>query len=441
MSLSQTRTTTVELQHRNLDDPNTESGQEIVYQQLKPADGGLDAWKVLIAAFLFEALMWGFPVCFGVFQEYYSHVPAFAGKNVAIIGTVAQGLVYVLAPLSTALVKRFPKFQRHFIWAGWIVCIVALGAGSLATQLAGLVATQGLMYGLGFVTLYWPIVSMVNEWWVARKGFAFGLIMGAAGAAGAILPFVFQALLNRYGYKTTLQATAVAMVILTGPLIAFCKPRLPASEQSTLAHMDWSFSKDVYFWTYTISTTIQGLGLFFPSIFLASYATDIGLNNMMGALLLSVLAVAQFAGQCVFGALSDRQSFSVTVLAMICSVMAAMAAFLLWGFGKSLVMLLFFSIVFGFFGYGFSSMRSAMARRITNDPTTLMALQSILNGSLGWGNILVGPISAKLIHNSKNKGGYGLSKYEDLIYFTGSCMLGSAVVLLLPYFRLLPRRM
>lgn len=29
------------------------------YQQLKPADGGIAAWQVLFAAFMFEALLWG----------------------------------------------------------------------------------------------------------------------------------------------------------------------------------------------------------------------------------------------------------------------------------------------------------------------------------------------------------------------------------------------
>jgi hypothetical protein len=80
-----------------------------------------------------------------------------------------------------ALTKRFPFYQRHFIWIGWALCIIALGTGSLTTKLGGLVATQGVMYALGFLTLYWPIMSMVNEWWVMRKGFAFGLIMAAAG--------------------------------------------------------------------------------------------------------------------------------------------------------------------------------------------------------------------------------------------------------------------
>lgn len=34
-------------------------GRDIVVQQLKPVDGGPDAWRVLIAAFVFEALLWG----------------------------------------------------------------------------------------------------------------------------------------------------------------------------------------------------------------------------------------------------------------------------------------------------------------------------------------------------------------------------------------------
>lgn len=257
------------------------------------------------------------------------------------------------------------------------------------------------------------------------------------GASGAILPFIFQAMLERYGYKTTLQATAVGMLILTGPLIPFCKGRLPASEQTTFANMDWSFRKDLNFWVYTLSTVVQGFGLFFPAVFLASYATDIGLSNKIGALLLSMLVLSQFVGQCILGTVSDRNYFSVPILAMFCMVMSSLAAFLLWGFGHSLPLLLVFSIVFGFFGYGFNSMRTAMAKQITNDPLTLIALQAILSGSPGLGNVLVGPISAKLIHGRADTSAYGVSRYEDLIYFTGSCMLGSAVVLLVPYLRFL----
>jgi hypothetical protein len=88
-------------------------------------------------------------------------------------------------------------------------------AGSFATTIGGLIATQGFIYGIGFVILTYPIISMVNEWWVARKGMAFGLISAASGGAGVVMPIILEAMLNKYGYTTTLRASAVAMVILT----------------------------------------------------------------------------------------------------------------------------------------------------------------------------------------------------------------------------------
>lgn len=33
--------------------------ENVVIQQLSPADGGPAAWRLLIAAFVFEALLWG----------------------------------------------------------------------------------------------------------------------------------------------------------------------------------------------------------------------------------------------------------------------------------------------------------------------------------------------------------------------------------------------
>lgn len=47
---------------RNTSDTEAElqgDGPERVYQQLKPVDGGPAAWRLLIAAFVFEAILWG----------------------------------------------------------------------------------------------------------------------------------------------------------------------------------------------------------------------------------------------------------------------------------------------------------------------------------------------------------------------------------------------
>ena len=40
-------------------DANNSVGTDPVAQYLAPADGGLAAWKVLLGAFTFEAILWG----------------------------------------------------------------------------------------------------------------------------------------------------------------------------------------------------------------------------------------------------------------------------------------------------------------------------------------------------------------------------------------------
>jgi len=71
---------------------------------LPPVDHGKDAYLFLAACFIVEALVWGFPFSFGVFQDYYSTHEPFAGSpNIAIIGTCAM---VSCAPLPPPLPRR-----------------------------------------------------------------------------------------------------------------------------------------------------------------------------------------------------------------------------------------------------------------------------------------------------------------------------------------------
>lgn len=49
------------------------------------------------------------------------------------------------------------------ILVGWPLCIGSLVAGSFTDELGTLVLTQGLMYGVGFLVMRFPIISMVDE--------------------------------------------------------------------------------------------------------------------------------------------------------------------------------------------------------------------------------------------------------------------------------------
>lgn len=61
----------------------------------------------------------GFPLSFGVFQEYYSKIPEFSDNPyVSVVGTIASGLGYLGAPVIMPFIQRYQRWQRHMIWVG-----------------------------------------------------------------------------------------------------------------------------------------------------------------------------------------------------------------------------------------------------------------------------------------------------------------------------------
>ncbi|RFU33758.1 hypothetical protein B7463_g2542, partial [Scytalidium lignicola] len=397
-------------------------------QRLLPADKGLAAWRVLCAAFIFEALLWGFLISFGVFQNYYSQLPQFANNPyIAIVGTIATGISYLGAPFMVPVVKRYVKYQRHMIWIGWTISILSLIAGSFVTTLPGLIVTQGIMYGLGVVIFYNPMLRMLSEWWITRRGMAFGVVCSATGFTGVAMPFIVEKLLYIYGYPTTLRAIAIALVILTGPLLPFFKGRLlsSADNNNTSEKIDWTFLKRIQFWVYSVSNILQGFGYFFPQLFLPSYATSIKLSSMQGAMLLAIMSVAQVMGQMTFGYLSDHR-LPLDVLLIASTVISGVAAVTLWGLAQSLFPLTFFTIVYGFFGAGYVSLWSRMVTAVTQQSAAAFMTFSLFSFGKGLGNVFAGPISAGLLSRSTVGGSYGIVRYQGIIVFMGICMLLSA---------------
>lgn len=401
---------------------------------LPAVDGGGAAWRLLLAAFVFEALLWGFPLSFGVFQDYYAHLPAFKNSPyISAIGTTASGISYLGAPLATPLIRRWAMYRRHMILFGWPLCILGLVAGSFANTLGTLLLTQGVMYGIGFIIFYYPILSMVDEFWVRRRGMAYGLLCSASGASGAVTPLVIQALLRRFGYRTTLRAVAVALVALTGPLIPLLRGRLEQRHTVGL-RTDWSFLKRPLFWTYSMSNLWMGMGYFFPSLFLPSYASLIGLDASKGALLLTLMSISQVAGQFTFGYISDKK-VPLNILVTIASSTAAIVTLSIWGLARSMVSLIFFALLYGFFGAGYTAMWARMVTAISDEPSASQAMFGLFCFGKGIGNILTGPISAGLLRWSDHSARYGYGMYQAIVIFTGVCLLLSVVSLSTMYFR------
>lgn len=365
----------------------------------------------------------GFPLAFGVFQDYYSKQPEFEGNtNIAAIGTVATSMYFLGAPLSAPLVRRFQKAQRYMIAGGWTICALSLLGASMVDSVAGLIATQGVLYGLGFLMLYFPVLTMLNEWFVQRRGLAYGVLYAGGGFSGVGLPFLLERLLATTGYRTTLRTIAIVQFASLIPTMFLLKPRLPPSNSSALRAVDWSFFRQPLFWVFSLSNLFQGFAYYIPSLYLPSFASIIGLSGTMGALILAANNMACIIGQIGFGYLTDRFN-NVAVLVFVSTFVSALAGFAIWGFAHSLGALLAFSIVFGLFAGAYIVFWPKFGSLLSEDP---QAIYSLMAFGKGIGNLATGPITARLLTRPVTSG-YGIGKFEPLIIFMGSLMLCSSL--------------
>lgn len=155
------------------------------------------------------------------------------------------------------------------IWGGWLTCIGSLVAASFATKVWHLIVTQGLLYGFGFLVLYYALLSMLNEWFVVRRGLAYGILFAAAGISGTGLPFLIQIVLNRWGFQLTLRAYAIAILVLIGPTLPLCRGRMrPRKVEGWNIKLDLAMLRDPVFLSLSFSTLLQGLAFFLPGIYL-----------------------------------------------------------------------------------------------------------------------------------------------------------------------------
>ncbi|KAF4964215.1 hypothetical protein FSARC_7849 [Fusarium sarcochroum] len=391
---------------------------------LAPTDRGPAAWKFLAGCFIIEAVLWGFPLAFGVFQEHYSRQPEFqdSSSSIAVIGTVASSIYFLGAPFATPMVKRFHRWQRHMVLVGTVICILSLLGASFANSVNVLIVTQGVLYGLGFLLLYFPLLSMLNEWFVHRRGFAYAIVYTGGGFSGIGLPFLYEWLLDQYGFRTTLRITVVAQVILIGPILPLLKGRLPASSRAAVQRVDLGFFQNPIFWVLTFSNLSQGFAYYIPSLYLPTFASTMGLSGPIGALVLALHNLATVIGQLGFGYLSDRVN-NVLSLVSFTSLVASVATFTLWGFAHSLAPLIMFSIVYGFFAGAYVVFWSRFGSMLSDDPQPVYSLMAF---GKGLGNVVTGPVSESLLSRSAPSN-YGHGGFGPLIIYLGVLMLASSL--------------
>jgi MFS family permease len=329
------------------------------------------------------------------------------------------------APIITPLTARWHRYQRQMIWTGWIICILSLVAASFAKTVWQLILTQGLGYGVGFLILYYAILSMLNEWFVERRGLAYGILFAAAGLSGTGLPYLTEYLLHQLGYPNTLRLFALSMLVLVGATLPFCRGRLPPSDENSNApKIAWrSTFKNPIFYFLSVSNLFQGLSFYLPFFYVVLYATSLGITSSKGILLFCMLNLSQVVGQIAIGWLSDCADI---FLLLVASNIGSIIACVLWLTATGFDSLMFFAVLYGLFAGGYSVLVTRFVSVITTDGPTGLWLYGILAFQRGIGNVASGPLSAFLLSqmNLQHMGDMEFG-YRHLVWYVGAALLAA----------------
>ena len=356
--------------------------------------------------------------------------------------------MYMAAPLLFSIFVQYPQYRRKACICGLLIVSLSLILSSFCRTVPTLILTQGLLYALGGCFLYYPIYFFIDEWFVTRRGFAYGIMWAGSGIGGLMGPLIMGRLLTAYGFEVMIRAWGVGMLLISGPLLYFVKPRLPVpgSSGSGRWRTGWQFINNRTFWILQAGNVVQGLGYFIPALYLPgmnfsflthdlfspciltkTYFTEyIGSLNyppLVSSMLLSALNIASVPGVIVLSTLCDKTH--VTNVILISTLGSAISVLLFWGLSTSLPLIAIFAVSYGFFAGGFTStyagtVKSLMEVAPRSERGNIIGLLSL---GRGIGNVACGPLSELLLNKERIGGEVHRVAYQSgyggLIVFTG----------------------
>ncbi|KAJ5084940.1 hypothetical protein NUU61_009519 [Penicillium alfredii] len=425
---SNPRTDSLSLEAQTSIPSDQQSDARIIREKNPPAvDGGLPAWLFLAASTMLEAIVWGYAFAFGIFQDYYStHAPFQGSGNIAVIGTCAMGIAYLVSPLVIVVMILFPSIARWLSTAGVVVMCLSLALSSFSTNVTHLILSQGIGFGTGGCFAYTPSILFLSEWFFKRKGLAFGIVWAGSGLSGVIFPLAIRWLLDKYGIQAALRVSCVALFVLAAPFLYFHRPRLPMSETACQHRLDFRFLYNKVHIIYQLGNVAEALGYFLPAIYLPMYARSLGANELLSSLTVTLVNLASVFGCVLMGFLSDR--YHVTTCILISTVGTVISVFFLWGFAVTIPPLYVFCITYGLTAGGFSSTWSSASHEIqrASPSADTAVIFAFMETGRGIGNVACGPLSEVLLKGDVWRGhawgAYG-SGYGTLVVCTGTTAL------------------
>ena len=380
-------------------------------------------WWVVAGAFL--CMMTGYAVAYSFAAFFGALETEFGARRgeTSLVFSIAAFLYFQLGFPAGLIADR--TGPRPLVVGGLLLVALGLAVASQATALWQIYLGYGLGVGVGVGQSYVPSIDAVQRWFIRRRGTASGLAVAGIGVGTLVGAPLAHEMIAAFGWRQTDLVLAVLTVIgaIASGILVRPAPEhyglapdgdAPASGGAPAIPAGFTLGQAMQsrpFWTIYIGALLMSFGLFVPFVHLAPYASDLGLGEAFGVLLIVLLGIGSTAGRFVFASLTSwlgrRLSFALMYV-------GAGAMLVMWSASTSAPALIVFALVFGAFYGGFVAIAPSLAADYFGG-RALGSIIGALYSGVAFGALLGAPVA-----------GYA---YDFFGSYTGAILAGASLCL------------
>lgn len=256
-------------QSQKEEQPSTNESINNVSQPKESAN----AWWTVLGGFLVFFVIWGLPISFGAFQDFYTldYLSDYQASTISWIGTVQGALLVLVGLLSGPLYDL--GYWRHLYACGSFLTVFGMMMLSISTNYYQVFLAQGICVGFGCGLLYIPTLSLVGAAFSGgKRALAMGVITSGIALGGIIFTVIYLKTLPTLGFGWMVRIIAfvsLAAFVAGAPTLRL---RQQKNDHSARKLFDKAALADVPFLVFTLVQFFVFLGYLVPLFYIPTFA-------------------------------------------------------------------------------------------------------------------------------------------------------------------------
>ncbi|KAF8875300.1 MFS general substrate transporter [Infundibulicybe gibba] len=387
-----------------------------IYKTERP-EGGVRGYLAVFGAFLALFCTFGQMNAFGTFQTWYA-THQLAGTPPATISWIGSLQLWVFFFSGGPIGRAFDLFGPCVLMiSGTFLLVLSIMLTSISTQYYQYILAQGVLFGLGVGLLFYPSMASVSTYYSRYKATALGIVAAGSSLGGVVFPIMLQHLFETVGFGWGVRISGLISAVCCMVALLTVTSRSPP--RKTCPRPKLQTFTDPQFMFLAAGSGLVALGLFVPFFYIVDYAHHVSIPESKVFYVLAVMNAGGVVGRIAPAYLSDGLGrFNLLTPA---AFLSGLSCLVFWMFTRSMVSVMLFAAVYGFFSGAFISLVTPCVAQIS-DIAQIGTRIGMLYTIISFPSLVGGPVAgALLVH--------GHGSFTGMIAFSGSVVIAGSVLI------------